>query len=89
MNKLREMFGVRVTRVISHRAEGTFSGLQIARPQRLRLLPVGVSQELYVPGPAEDNGGFEGEYSDRSDGNLSGSFAARNARFTVTAKTMC
>jgi hypothetical protein len=44
---------------------------KIARSQRLRLLPLRISQEQGVRKEAKDNGGLETEHQEQNDSNFS------------------
>ena len=62
---------------------------KIARSQRLRLLPLGISQEQGLRKETKDNCGLETEHRGRSGSNFSHHAATSDAEFTETLAGMC
>jgi hypothetical protein len=62
---------------------------KIARSQRLRLLPLGISQEQSVRKVTKDNGGFETEHHGRSGSNFSNHVATSDVELPETLAGMC
>jgi hypothetical protein len=61
---------------------------KIARSQRLRFIPLGISQEQGVRKETKDNGGLETEHQGRSGSNFS-NHAASDAELQETLALMC
>ena len=62
---------------------------KVARSQRLRLLPLGISQEQGVRKETKGNGGFETEHQGRSGSNFSQHDATSEAELPETLAGMC
>jgi len=62
---------------------------KIARSQRLRLLPLGISQEQGVRKETRDNCGVETEHQRRSDSSFSHHAATSDAELPETLSGMC
>jgi len=61
---------------------------KIARSRRLRLLPLGISQEQGVRKETKDNRGLETEHQGRSDSNFSHHAATSDAELPETLAGM-
>jgi hypothetical protein len=62
---------------------------KIARSQRLRFLPLVISQEQGVQKETKDNGGLETEHQRRSGSNFSNHAATSDAELPETLSGMC
>ena len=62
---------------------------KITRSQRLRLLPLGISQEQSVRKETKDNGGLETEHQGQSGSNFSHHAAMSDAELPETLAGMC
>jgi hypothetical protein len=62
---------------------------KIARSQRLRLLPLGISQEQGVRKETKDNGGLETEPQGRNGSNSSNHAATSDLKLPETHAGMC
>jgi hypothetical protein len=62
---------------------------KIARSQRLRFLPLGISQEQGVRKETKDNGGLETEHQGRSGNNFSNHAAMSDVELPETFAGLC
>jgi hypothetical protein len=62
---------------------------KVARSQRLRLIPLGISQEQGVRKETKDNGGLETELQGRSGSNSSSNAAMSDTELPETLAGMC
>jgi len=65
------------------------NGLQYARSQRLRLLPLGISQEQGVQKEAKYNGGLETEHQGRNGSNFSNHAVTNDSELQETLAGNC
>jgi len=62
---------------------------KIARFQRIRLLPLGISQEQVVRKETKDNCGLETEHQGRTSSNFSNHAATSDAELPETLAGIC